>query len=95
MHFLLNHAKASTQNFARQCGLARKSLVKYAVLRRENPTRHTNSLSARNSARQAAREGSPITLIDGNELVRLVIRYELYITPVKTYVLDEFYNTEE
>ena len=48
-----------------------------------------------NSARQAAREGSPITLIDGNELVRLVIRYELYITPVKTYVLDEFYNTEE
>ena len=33
--------------------------------------------------------------IDGNELVRLVIRYELYITPVKTYVLDEFYNTEE
>jgi hypothetical protein len=27
-------------------------------------------------------------------LVRLVIRYELYITPVKTYVLDEFYNTE-
>ena len=32
-----------------------------------------------NSARIAAREGSPITLIDGNELVRLVKRYELYI----------------
>lgn len=48
-----------------------------------------------NAARIAAREGSPITLIDGNELVRLVIRYELYITPVKTYVLDEFYNAEE
>ena len=48
-----------------------------------------------NAARVAAREGSPIILIDGNELVRLVIRYELYITPVKTYVLDEFYNTEE
>lgn len=48
-----------------------------------------------NSARIAAREGSPITLIDGNELVRLVIRYELYITPVKTYVLDEFYNSDE
>lgn len=48
-----------------------------------------------NAARVAAREGSPITLIDGNELVRLVIRYELYITPVKTYVLDEFYSTEE
>lgn len=48
-----------------------------------------------NAARIAAREGSPITLIDGNELVRLVIRYELYITPVKTYVLDEFYNIEK
>lgn len=48
-----------------------------------------------NAARIAAREGSPITLIDGNELVRLVIKYELYITPVKTYVLDEFYDTEE
>ena len=48
-----------------------------------------------NAARIAAREGSPITLIDGNELVRLVIKYELYITPVKTYVLDEFYDTEK
>ncbi|MCQ2485211.1 MAG: Mrr restriction system protein [Clostridia bacterium] len=48
-----------------------------------------------NSAKSAAREGSPITLIDGNDLVKLIIRYELYITPVKTYVLDEFYNTEE
>ncbi len=47
-----------------------------------------------NSARIAAREGSPITLIDGNELVRLVKRYELYITPVQTYVLDDFYNSE-
>lgn len=47
------------------------------------------------AARIAAREGSPITLIDGNELVRLIIRYELYIKPVTTYVLDEFYNTEE
>jgi len=48
-----------------------------------------------NAARTASREGSPITLIDGNELVRLVIRYQLYITPVKTYVLDDFYNSEE
>ena len=45
-----------------------------------------------NQARIAAREGSPITLIDGNDLVDLVIRYELYITPVTTYVLDDFYN---
>ena len=48
-----------------------------------------------NSARVAAREGSPITLVDGNDLVKLVIKYELYITPVKTYVLDECYYSEE
>ena len=47
-----------------------------------------------NAARNASREGSPITLIDGNDLVKLVIRYELYITPVKTYVLDDFYSSE-
>lgn len=45
-----------------------------------------------NSARVASREGSPITLIDGNDLVELVIRYQLYITPVTTYILDDFYN---
>ena len=39
-----------------------------------------------------AREGSPITLIDGNELIKLVIKYQLYITPVTTYVLDDFYR---
>lgn len=48
-----------------------------------------------NAAKTAAKEGSPITLIDGNELVRLVIRYELYIKPVQTYVLDEFYDVDE
>lgn len=47
-----------------------------------------------NAARSAAREGSPITLIDGNDLVKLVIKYELYITPVKTYVLNDFYDEE-
>ena len=35
------------------------------------------------AAKTAAKEGSPITLIDGNELVRLVIRYELYLKPVQ------------
>lgn len=44
-----------------------------------------------NQAREAAREGTPITLIDGNDLIKLVIRYQLFITPVTTYVLDDFY----
>ena len=46
-----------------------------------------------NAAKTAAKEGSPITLIDGNELVRLVKKYELYIKPVKTYVLGDFYDS--
>lgn len=47
-----------------------------------------------NKAREAAREGTPITLIDGNDLMRLVIRYELYITQVTTYVLGDFYSED-
>lgn len=47
-----------------------------------------------NKAREAAREGIPITLIDGNDLIRLVIKYELFITPVTTYVLDDFYSED-
>ena len=47
------------------------------------------------AARTAAKEGSPITLIDGNELVKLVIQYQLYLKPVQTYVLDEFYDSVE
>jgi len=47
-----------------------------------------------NAARIAAREGTPITLIDGNDFIRLVIKYELFITPVTTYVLDDFYDEE-
>lgn len=47
-----------------------------------------------NAAREAARAGTPITLIDGNDLIRLVIKFELYITPVTTYVLNDFYNEE-
>lgn len=29
-----------------------------------------------NKAREAAREGTPITLIDGNDLIRLVIKHQ-------------------
>lgn len=47
------------------------------------------------SARKAAVEGSPITLIDGDELVRLIIKYELFLEPVQTYELNDFYRNEE
>ncbi len=55
----------------------------------------TNS-SFTNSAREAAREGSPITLIDGNDLIKLVIKYELYLDKQEirlfAYKLQDFYN---
>lgn len=53
----------------------------------------TNNLFTE-QARKAASEGKPITMIDGSELVNLVIKYRLYITPVTTYVLDDFYLDE-
>ena len=46
------------------------------------------------SAREAARAGTPITLIDGDDLVRLVKKYELYVYPIQTYELDSFYDAE-
>lgn len=46
------------------------------------------------AAREAARAGTPITLIDGDDLVRLVKKYELYVYPVQTYELDSFYDAE-
>lgn len=47
-----------------------------------------------NKAREAAKAGQPITLIDGNDLIRLVIKYQLFITPVTTYILDDFYEED-
>lgn len=52
----------------------------------------TNSTFTK-QAQDASKEGSPITLIDRNELVELVIKYQLYLTPVTTYVMhEEFYG---
>lgn len=52
----------------------------------------TNSTFTK-KAQDASKEGSPITLIDRNDLVELVIKYQLYLTPVTTYVMnEEFYG---
>lgn len=53
----------------------------------------TNSLFTE-QARRAAAEGKPITLIDGSELINLVIKYRVNITPVTTYILGDFYLEE-
>ena len=54
----------------------------------------TNSNYSR-EARAAAHAGTPITLIDGDELVRLVIKYRLYISSFEAYILEDFYDTED
>ena len=46
------------------------------------------------SAIEASRLGTrTITLIDGDIIADLVAKYELYVKPVTTYVLDEFYDS--
>ena len=47
------------------------------------------------AARKASRAGTPITLIDGDELARLVIKYQLYLAPIQAYELMDFYKSEE
>lgn len=44
------------------------------------------------AAKDAAVEGKPITLIDGNELVELVKKYKVYVKPITTYELLGFYD---
>ena len=47
------------------------------------------------AAIEASRQGTrTITLIDGDIITDLVAKYELYVKPVTTYVLDEFYDVE-
>ena len=81
-----NGVVTSEELFNESVDLANKFQADYGVF-------ITNSRFT-NAARIAAREGTPITLIDGNDLIRLIIKYELFITPITTYVLDEFYNEE-
>lgn len=45
------------------------------------------------SAIEASRVGTRnITLINGDDITDLVAKYELYVKPVTTYVLDDFYD---
>lgn len=45
-----------------------------------------------NRARIKATQGNnTVTLIDGQQLADLVEKYQLHITPVTTYALDDYY----
>lgn len=44
---------------------------------------------------KAARTGSRvITLINGDDIIKLVEKYQIHIKPVTTYILDDFYTEE-
>ena len=53
----------------------------------------TNSGFTKN-AREAAMQGKPITLIDGKELISLVKKYQVYVKPITTYELLDFYDED-
>lgn len=50
----------------------------------------TNHFSPRAKAK-ATQGNNTVTLIDGHELADLVEKYELHITPIVTYALDDYY----
>lgn len=46
------------------------------------------------AAKEAALQGQPITLIDGDQLVELIKKFNVYVKPVTTYELLDFYDEE-
>lgn len=55
----------------------------------------TTSDFNKNAIAAARQSTKPITLINGEKLLDLIAKYELYVTPIITYTLDDFYLTEE
>lgn len=54
----------------------------------------TSSFSSK--AIEASRAGTRvITLIDGDKIAELVKKYQLYVRPITTYVLEEFYTSKD
>lgn len=55
----------------------------------------TTSFFTKQAQAKAVQGGNTVTLIDGQRLVELIEKYELHITPVQTYVLNEYYYQED
>lgn len=45
--------------------------------------------------KKATQGNNTVTLIDGQELTELVEKYQLHITPITTYALDDYYYKKE
>lgn len=51
----------------------------------------TTSFFTKQAQSKAVQGGNTVTLIDGQRLVDLIEKYQLHITPVQTYVLNDYY----
>lgn len=55
----------------------------------------TTSTFTQNAVAVARTGSKMITLVDGDRLTKLVAKYEVYVHPVTTYELDDFFATED
>lgn len=55
----------------------------------------TTSYFTKQAQAKAVQGGNTVTLIDGQRLVELIEKYQLHITPVQTYMLDDYYFQED
>ena len=51
----------------------------------------TTSYFTSQAKKKATQGSNTVTLIDGQQLADLVEKYQLHITPITTYTLDEYY----
>lgn len=55
----------------------------------------TTSYFTKQAQEKAVLGGNTVTLIDGQRLVELIEKYKLHITPVQTYIIDDYYFEED
>lgn len=55
----------------------------------------TTSYFTKQAKGKAVQGGNTVTLIDGQRLVELIEKYQLHITPVQTYDLDDYYYQKD
>ena len=51
----------------------------------------TTSYFTKNEREKAVQGTKTVTLIDGQKLVELIEKYRLHVTPLQTFILDEYY----
>ncbi len=51
----------------------------------------TTSYFTDNAKKKAVQGSKSVTLIDGRRIAELVAEYQLHVTPVETFTLDDYY----